>query len=110
MGFVKKVWYRCSLILLLENILSKTFLKSWGRFLSNFKFSLSRRIFLKTALISLDLSNSFENSTASWTIACWGFLEKKMSTKFILRIIKIFFGVFSIIYFLSIRLKFSKLR
>ena len=110
MGFVKKVWYRYSLILLLENILSKTFWKLSGSFFSNVKFSWSRRIFLKTALMSLGLSNCFENSTASWTIACSGFLEKKMSTKFILRIIKIFLGVLSLIYFLSKRLKFSKLR
>ena len=57
MGLVKKVWCRYSLILLLENILSKTFLKLSGRFFSNVKFSLSRSIFLKTALMSLDLSN-----------------------------------------------------
>ena len=65
MGLVKKVWYRYSLILVLENILSKTFLKLLGRFFSIIKFSLSRRIFLKIALMSLDLSNCFENSTAS---------------------------------------------
>ena len=110
MGFVKNVWCRYSLILLLENILSKIFWKSSGRFFSIFKFPLSRRILLKTALMSLDLSNCFENSTASWTIACSGFLENKMSTKFILRMIKIFLGVLSLIYFLSIKLKFSKLR
>ena len=36
-----------------------------GRFFSIVRFFLSRRIFLKTALMSLDLSNCFENSTAS---------------------------------------------
>jgi len=65
MGLVKKFWYRYSLILVLENILSKTVLKLSGIFFSIIKFSLSRRIFLKTALMSLDLSNCFENSTAS---------------------------------------------
>ena len=56
----------------------------------------SRRIFLKTAFTNFDLSNFFENSTASWTRAWRGFFENKMRAKLILSKIKIFLGVFSL--------------